>query len=101
MERKPSAPFSCRTRLPYGTRIEWSVLKKIEQGEDFLRSLDFYTVRLRVHGNLARVEIDKESFEDFLHQKEEIVSQLKALGFQYITSDLEGFRSGSMDLKAT
>lgn len=77
------------------------MLKKIEQGEDFLRSLDFYNVRLRVHGNLARVEIDKESFEDFLHQKEEIVSQLKALGFQYITSDLEGFRSGSMDLKAT
>ncbi|MGN0511584.1 MAG: hypothetical protein ACI4GE_08650 [Lachnospiraceae bacterium] len=54
-----------------------------------------------MHGNLARVEIDKESFEDFLHQKEEIVSQLKALGFQYITPDLEGFRSGSMDLKAT
>lgn len=100
VSNRPSTPCLA-TRLPYGTRIEWSVLKKIEKGEEFLRSLGFYNVRLRVHKNLARIEIDTESLEQFLQKKEEIIPQLKMLGFQYITLDLEGFRSGSMDVKTT
>ena len=93
---RPSAPCLA-TRLPYGTRIEKEVLDRIDQGEQFLRSLGFTDVRLRLHGEIVRLEVDKKEFPDMIVRAEEVCRHLKEMGFSYITLDLEGFRSGSMD----
>lgn len=93
---KPSTPCLA-TRFPYGTALTYEAMRRVEQGEEFLKTLGFYNVRLRVHGDIARIETDKEVFGRLLEQREEIIAVLKKLGYQYITIDLEGFRSGSMD----
>ena len=94
---KPSAPCLA-TRLPYGATLDFDLLRLIDQGEHYLKDLGFYNVRLRLHGDIIRIEIDKKDFMKFIEQKDLISEKLKALGFQYITLDLEGFRSGSMDI---
>lgn len=93
---KPSTPCLA-TRFPYGTALTYEAMRRVEQGEEFLKTLGFYNVRLRVHGDIARIETDKEAFGRLLEEREEIIAVLKKLGYQYITIDLEGFRSGSMD----
>lgn len=94
---KPSAPCLA-TRLPYGARLDFELLAKLDQGEQYMKGLGFYNVRLRLHGDILRIEIDKKDFDKLLMQQEELIRVLKELGFFYITMDLEGFRSGSMDL---
>lgn len=94
--KRPSAPCMA-TRLPYGTQLDFSLLERLEKGEAYLQSLGFAINRLRLHGEIIRVEIETSAFSQFLAQKEEICKTLQALGFRYITLDLEGFRSGSMD----
>lgn len=93
---RPSAPCLA-TRLPYGTKIQAEVLRKIEAGEKVLRDMGYQNVRIRVHGTIARLELDLDALEKCLKQRELIAAKLKGLGFTYITLDLEGFRSGSMD----
>ena len=94
---RPSAPCLA-TRLPYGTRIDLELLSRIEQAENFLKEFGWRNIRLRVHGDIARLEIDKESFDSVIKQADVIIARLKELGFIYVTLDLEGFRSGSMDI---
>ena len=93
---RPSSPCLA-TRLPYGTEIDLELLNRIDQGEEYLRGLGFYNVRMRVHGDIVRLEVDEKDFSALLGHRREIVQKLKELGFPYITLDLEGFRSGSMD----
>lgn len=93
---RPSTPCLA-TRLPYGDEIRTEVLGQIAKGEEFLKKKGFAVVRLRVHKDVARIEIPKKDFPAFLEQREEITGELKKLGFLYITLDMEGFRSGSMD----
>lgn len=93
---RPSAPCLA-TRLPYGEEIRIEVLEKIAQGEEYLKTAGFPTVRLRLHGDVARIEILQADFPLFLEKREEITQKLKETGFLYITLDMEGFRSGSMD----
>ena len=95
---RPSTPCLA-TRLPYGTEISMGVLERIAKGEEYLHTLGFSVVRLRVHGEIARIEIPKKEFESFLKKSGEIIEELKKMGFDYITLDMEGFRSGSMDEK--
>lgn len=95
---KPSAPCLA-TRLPYGTRLDFDILEKIDRGEQYIKTFGFYNVRLRLHEDILRIEVDKRDFEKLLAHQEAIISELKELGFLYITLDLEGFRSGSMDIK--
>ena len=95
---KPSAPCLA-TRLPYGTRLDFDLLERLDQGEQFIKTLGFYNVRLRLHQDILRIEVDKKDFILFLEQKDSIIEKLKELDFLYITLDLEGFRSGSMDIK--
>lgn len=95
---RPSTPCLA-TRLPYGTEISMGVLERIAKGEEYLHTLGFSVVRLRVHGEIARIEIPKKEFESFLKKGGEIIEELKKMGFDYITLDMEGFRSGSMDEK--
>lgn len=94
---RPSTPCMA-TRLPYDTPIDYQVLKRIEQGEGYLRKLIGGNVRLRLHDNIVRIETDLSSFHLLLDHKKEIITYLKELGFLYLTLDLEGFRSGSMDV---
>lgn len=94
---RPSAPCMA-TRLPYNTEIDFKLLEKIEKGEAFIKSLGFEIVRLRVHGDVVRMEVPKENLGKLLEKSGEIIDYLKNLGFIYITMDLEGFRSGSMDI---
>lgn len=94
---KPSAPCLA-TRLPYGTKLDFDILERIDRGEQYIRTLGFYNVRLRLHQDILRIEIDQKDFSRLLEKQDTILSRLKELGFQYITLDLEGFRSGSMDI---
>ena len=94
---RPSSPCLA-TRLPYGTEIDMALLKRIGEGEEALRNLGLKNVRIRVHGEIARLEVDSTSFPAILEQKEEVLSILKKVGVPYLTLDLEGFRSGSMDI---
>lgn len=94
---RPSAPCLA-TRLPYGTRIQRELLDRIEAGEAYLVNQGFAVVRLRIHGDILRIEIPREDFQRFLDLSPLIIAKLHELRFLYLTLDLEGFRSGSMDL---
>lgn len=93
---KPAAPCLA-TRFPYGTILTHEKMRQVEKGEAFLKGLGLRNVRLRVHGEIARIEVDRQAFPELMEHREEILSHLKDLGYHYITLDLEGFRSGSMD----
>ena len=97
VSNKPSMPCLA-TRFPYGTPISYEAMRKVDEGEAFVRSLGFYNVRLRIHNDVARIEVDVNEMPRLLEHCEQIVAKLKNLGYDYITVDLEGFRSGSMDL---
>ncbi len=94
---KPSTPCLA-TRFPYGTALSYEAMALVEKGEAYLKNLGFYNVRLRIHDRIARIETDKAAFPALLQHSEEITAYLKSLGYDYITLDLEGFRSGSMDI---
>lgn len=94
---RPSAPCMA-TRLPYDTEIDYEALERIAAGEEFLKTLIPGNVRLRLHGNVARIEVDMPQLGRFLENRSRITEELKKMGFLYITLDLEGFRSGSMDI---
>jgi uncharacterized protein len=90
--------FSCLvSRFPYGTRITREKLAVVERCEDFLRSLGFKRYRLRHHGRIARIEIDREQFALMAEKAQEVVGKLKSAGFAYVALDLEGYRTGSMN----
>lgn len=92
------ASFSClATRFCYGDRISQKKLEKIEKAEDIFSQLGFKQFRLRNRKNICRIEVLKEELFKVLEKKEYIIKELKNLGFNYITLDLEGFRSGSLD----
>lgn len=95
---KPSAPCLA-TRFPYGTELAYEDMERVEKGEAYLKSFGLYNVRIRVYGKTARIEVDVASFAEVLAHKQDIITYLKELGFIYITLDLEGFRSGSMDVE--
>lgn len=95
---KPSTPCLA-TRFPYGTMLDYEKLTRVEKGEAYLKSLGLHNVRLRVHGDIARIEVDEDAFGVLTGRGKEIAAHLKELGYVYITLDLEGFRSGSMDVK--
>lgn len=94
---RPSTPCMA-TRIPYGQKLDYEILAKIAEGEAHLRSKIGGNIRLRLHGNIIRLEVDCEEFIQVLKMREEIVGYMRNLGFDYVTLDLEGFRSGSMDL---
>ena len=93
---KPSTPCLA-TRFPYGTLLTEDALRKVERGETCLREFGLNVVRLRLHGNVARIETDQEGFELISAKRFEIAFALREIGFPYAALDLEGFRSGSMD----
>ena len=95
---RPSTPCMA-TRLPYGSLLSYELLDRIAAGEEWMRGLlgERTNIRLRVHGEIARIETDESGMELLLRERKNVVRKLQELGFPYITLDLEGFRSGSMD----
>lgn len=95
---KPS--LAClSSRIPYGTRITPEILKTIQTAEDHLRSLGFRQVRVRHHGDTARIEVDRSYFPLALANgvAERITFVLKEIGYAYVCLDLAGYRTGSMN----
>jgi len=94
---KPS--LAClSSRVPYGQKITIENLKQIELAESILKQHNFRQVRVRHHQNIARIEVPKEDFAGLIGPVlDEVVTKLKELGFIYITLDLQGLRSGSMN----
>jgi len=95
---KPS--FAClASRFPYGEEITMEGLRMVDEAEDFLFGLGFKQVRVRHYKNLARIEVIQEEMGHFTEgsMREKVVGRLKAIGYKYITLDLQGFRSGSMN----
>ena len=96
---KPASPCLA-TRVEYGERLTADKLKRIESAEAFLHDLGFVQVRVRLHrGDVARIEVEKSALDIFCEHtlRERVSRELKALGFSYVTLDLDGYRSGSMD----
>jgi pyridinium-3,5-biscarboxylic acid mononucleotide sulfurtransferase len=94
--QKPSA--AClSSRIPYGDEITKEKLRRIEAAEAYLAGLGIGQLRVRLHGNVARIEVHNEDREKILDQQSVVAAKLRSLGFSYVTLDLEGYRSGSMD----
>lgn len=87
------------SRIPYGTPISKDILTKIKLGEDIMRSQNFKIFRVRHHDNIVRIEVAKEEIEKLLNSeiREKITNELKKIGYIYITMDLDGYRTGSMN----
>lgn len=87
------------TRIPYGTALDAATLKHIDEAEDYLRKLDFEEVRVRVHGDVARIEVGRTQIARLGEPatRMDVTAALKSMGFKYVCVDLEGFRSGSMN----
>lgn len=87
------------TRMPYGSVLTKKRLRMIEGAEEFLTQMGFDDVRVRVHGDMARVEVRGRQLPRLASRRtrEAVVKKLKALGFSYVSLDLEGYRPGSMD----
>jgi uncharacterized protein len=93
---KPSA--AClSSRIPYGTPITLETLSQVERAELVFKEMDFGQLRVRHHDDVARIEVDPNEFEEVLANRDQIVEELQALGYTYVTLDLAGFRSGSMN----
>ncbi|GAH28075.1 unnamed protein product, partial [marine sediment metagenome] len=95
---KPS--LAClASRIPYGTRITREKLKRIDEGERFLKGLGIRQLRIRDHDGIARIEVAHEEMSLFWQENmvRLIIDKLKRLGYTYVTLDLEGYRPGSMN----
>lgn len=93
---KPS--LAClASRMPYGTAITPKTLTQVGLAEDFLHGLGFRQLRVRHHDNIARIEIEPEQMPRLLELREQIAARFKELGYLYVTMDIEGYRTGSMN----
>jgi uncharacterized protein len=93
---KPAA--AClSSRIPYGTTITLEALSQVERAEALLHGLGLRQLRVRHHGPVARIEAEPDDFPRLLEHRNEIVTTLKAIGYAYVSLDLAGFRSGSMN----
>lgn len=92
--------FAClASRIPYGTPIDKTLLSRIDDAESYLLDEGFNQVRVRVHGDLARIEMPPTQFPLLFAEGEygRVVARFKSLDFLFVTLDLEGYRTGSMD----
>jgi pyridinium-3,5-biscarboxylic acid mononucleotide sulfurtransferase len=97
---KPASPCLA-SRIPYGTPVTQEILQKIALGESYLHSLGIRQLRLRHHGDIARIEVAAEDMALLLdtETRGNIVNKIQALGYLYVTLDLAGYKSGSLNAK--
>jgi uncharacterized protein len=95
---KPASPCLA-SRIPYGTEITRENLNMVERGEELLRSLGFTEMRVRHHGDVARLEVPRAEMARLLDEavRARVVEGIKAIGYRFAALDLEGFRSGSLN----
>ena len=95
---KPSSPC-LSSRFPYGTAIDVEKLKKVGTCEIFLKELGFREFRVRYHGDLARIEVNQNEIERLFDRqmRDTVVKRFKEAGFRFVSLDLQGFRSGSLN----
>ncbi|WP_110929617.1 ATP-dependent sacrificial sulfur transferase LarE [Bacillus massiliglaciei] len=93
---KPS--MAClSSRIAYGERITIEKLNSVEKSEEFIKRFGIRQVRVRIHNEIARIEVEKQDMPVLLERSRETAEYLKGLGFKYITMDLIGYKSGSMN----
>jgi uncharacterized protein len=95
---KPS--LAClASRIPYGTRIEPAILRRLDEAELFLTKLGFRQVRVRHHGDVARIEVEPEEISRLAEPeiRQRVADRFKELQYPYVTLDLSGYRMGSMN----
>ncbi len=88
------------SRFDYNTELTLEKLKLVETGEKYLHDLGMLHVRLRVHGDVARLEVEPQDFMKIIENKE-LIQNIKNLGFRFVTLDLEGIRRGGYDIENT
>ena len=94
--KKPS--FAClSSRFVYGETITEENLKMVDKAEQFLLDLGFHQVRVRIHSNIARIEVEQNEMQKIMDNRNAIAHKLKEFGFTYVTLDLLGYRTGSMN----
>ncbi|MCX5715064.1 MAG: ATP-dependent sacrificial sulfur transferase LarE, partial [Candidatus Omnitrophica bacterium] len=85
------------SRVPYGTKLLPEALARINKAEDYLKRIGFKQSRLRHHNGFCRIEVLKKDIPQLIRKRNLLVGKLKKLGYNYITVDLEGYRTGSMN----
>jgi uncharacterized protein len=95
---RPASPC-LSSRFPYGTQITLEGLRRVEQGERLLHTMGFRVARVRYHGEIARLEVEADEIARLLEPatRATVDRELKELGFRFVTVDLKGFRSGSLN----
>jgi uncharacterized protein len=93
---KPSAACLA-SRVPYGEEISEEKLRMIEEAEEYLADRGYVQFRVRRHGSVARIELSGDDIPTMVRERREVTGRLKEIGFSYVTLDLDGYRSGSMD----
>ncbi|HEX9023201.1 MAG TPA: TIGR00268 family protein, partial [Geobacteraceae bacterium] len=91
--------FAClSSRFPYGTAITPDRVRQVGLAEEALRELGFRTLRVRYHGDVARLELGLEEFSHAVGGlRDDVVARVKGAGFAYVALDLQGYRTGSMN----
>jgi len=92
----PSSPCLA-SRIPYGTRVTYEKLEQVAQGEAYLHALNFEIVRVRNTGPTAKIEVLPGEIERLINLRELVAGYFKQIGFKYVTVDLEGYRTGSLN----
>jgi pyridinium-3,5-biscarboxylic acid mononucleotide sulfurtransferase len=93
---RPSSPC-LSSRFPYGQRITVEGLRRVEKAEEYLRGFGIGEVRVRSHGDIARIEVNEQDIRLLLDYRRQISETLRSLGFRFISLDLDGYRTGSMN----
>jgi len=92
------ASFAClSSRIPHGTEVTVEALRQIELAEASIKALGFKQVRVRHHGDVARIEVESEEIARLLENREQVVDALRAAGYKFVSLDLEGYSSGSLN----
>jgi len=93
---KPS--FAClSSRIPHGTEVTVETLRQIEAAEAAIKALGFRQVRVRHHGDVARIEVEPEEIARLVSERESVVAALQAAGYRFVSLDLEGYATGSLN----
>jgi uncharacterized protein len=93
---KPAAACLA-SRIPYGTEVSVAILNRVDRAEAALHALGFVQVRVRHYDDTARVEVELDDISAVVAQRSEVVAAIRAVGYRYVTLDLEGFRSGNLN----